>query len=85
MIKETSLNAYRNMGHGLGQQQNKILMFMMPGEPYTRLEISEYLQIPINAVCGRVNELMKEGLIEVRGKIQCPVSKNIVEAMVRIG
>lgn len=46
-------------------QRNEIKNFLMRyAHGLTRNEISRLLGYRINAVCGRINELIKEGLVE---------------------
>jgi len=86
MMKETSLLQYLKMkdsGH-LGRQQRRILNSMIPGVTYTRLELSQETRIPINAVCGRVYEMMEAGALKYNGRIRCSVSGNHVEGIMRV-
>ena len=62
MMRETSLAA--NHQHWLSgaaaSQREYILSFLKKNGPRTRQQISESTGIPINSVCGRVNELVKK-------------------------
>ena len=40
----------------------------MYSDGFTRQEVSKFLRMNINAVCGRVNELIKLGVLEEDGK-----------------
>lgn len=79
MIRQTSMMAYQEISHDgtIGKQAYEILLFFKENYPITfsRNEISRKLDITINAVCGRINELIKaEWLIET-GKEYDPITK----------
>jgi hypothetical protein len=81
-VKPSSLRAYASGGSERDRQRNEIRRYIYESyEPVTRRGIARYLAIPINAVCGRVNELIKAGEVEVAGLIICPVTKNEVEGL----
>lgn len=67
-IKQTSLKTYFEIQReGLtGEQANKILDYIKKYPGQTRNEISTTIPIKINAVCGRVKELLDLKLIEER-------------------
>lgn len=48
------------------------------GKPLTRSEISKKTGLTINAVSGRVKELVTTGLLVQRGKRTCSVTKKTV-------
>lgn len=71
-MAETSLNAYRTLEEEdeLGRQQRKVYSIIKEEGPVTRQQIDEmtgeeFLQI--NAVCGRVRELLDKELVEKVG------------------
>ena len=69
-IRQTSLQAYREIqssGEALTQRQI-IMTYIRNHTGITRQEISNWFSIPINATCGRVNELIKSGMIREEGK-----------------
>ena len=76
-IKQTSVSAYfklRGRGQDLNQKGKIFAFFHMHTGTLTRSELSEKTGIRINAVCGRVNELIKDGyLMEVK-KRMCTVT-----------
>jgi len=71
-IRQTSLMAYREIEADgtMGKQAMKIYKYLkFTLEGYTRNELSRFLNIPINAVCGRVNELLQaEWIVEIGKK-----------------
>lgn len=86
-VRETSLIAYRALSFSgkLGEQQKKVIDLFLanPSTTYTRQEIVEKTGLTINAVCGRVNELLSEPLALLReiGRRECSVTKNTVNAI----
>lgn len=86
-VRETSLIAYRALAFSgkLGEQQRKVIDLFLanPSATYTRQEIVEKTGLTINAVCGRVNELLTEPLLLLReiGRRECSVTKSTVNAI----
>ena len=75
-MKSTSLEAYNNICNTLGERQQEIYDGFLANGSCTNLELSHLLQIPINCVTPRTNELVKKGLI-VKDKIrECNVTGN---------
>ena len=69
-MRQFSLDAFRDIqSDGSAESQRlKIARFIRDNATeFSRQEISEILLIPINAVCGRVKELMKMGAIYESG------------------
>jgi predicted transcriptional regulator len=64
-VRESSIDCYRGIDLTCGQ--SKVIAFLVehPGE-YTRNELAKLSGIPINAVCGRINELIEAGAVEER-------------------
>jgi hypothetical protein len=86
-VRDTSMAAYRALQWSgkLGAQQQRITDYFLanPKMRFTRKELAHDLGMEINAVCGRVNELLAEPynvLVEV-GKKQCRITRNIVNAL----
>ena len=66
MVQQTSLNAFIEIGSGLGIKQLKILcLFRKVGIPLSNSSISSMIKWPINCVTPRVKELRE---IKVNGK-----------------
>lgn len=65
------------------EQRKKIFRFLRQQYPtgYTRQEISHALNTSINAVCGRIGELIEKGAVIVRGKKKNPKSGVMVEVL----
>jgi predicted transcriptional regulator len=67
MIARTSLEAYRPETRGKQEAEvlQKIRLYPVLG--ITREELSSALQMKESSVCGRVNSLIKQGLVYERG------------------
>lgn len=71
MIRQTSMQAFQDIQEDstASTQRGKIFhIIKQVPRGLTRQEISRLLSIQINAVCGRVRELIKKGLIFEKGK-----------------
>lgn len=64
-VRDTSIEAYQTAP--LGAQQQRIYGFLMTWDrPFTRGEIAAMTGLGVNAVCGRVFELIERGkLVEL--------------------
>jgi len=88
-VRSTSKRAYEVlMDEGVcGDQRLSVFRSIVSSgkDGITRQEIGEDTELPINAVCGRVNELLKEGRVFEGGETRTnPVSEKqnlIVRAM----
>ena len=65
----------------VGSQRERIKTWLQANGPSTRSEISEALGIRINAVCGRVNALIKDGELEVHFVRYCLITSHMAEAV----
>ncbi len=79
-VRTTSLEAYEAIKQSgiTGQQSIKILKWLADNGTASRSQVSVGTGIAINAVCGRVNELIKLNMIQEGDKIKCPVSGRMV-------
>jgi len=83
---ELSTIAYRAITNSgvLGNQQEQIVTFLRfnknqnPRWNFSRKEISRILDLEVNAVAGRINELVKSGLVVEDPKRRCSHSKRLV-------
>jgi len=75
-VRDTSLEAYwQHIESGAAKtQQDRIYMALRVSGGITRTELSRGMGIPINAVCGRVNELIKLGAVRETAKRKCRVT-----------
>ena len=75
MVTETSKKAYKELNEdGVGKTQKQKIMYVINthynihGKGLSNREIANLTNFEINAVSGRVNDLKKDGLIELSGK-----------------
>lgn len=84
MVKDTSWQAYQEILRGgvAVKQAEKVLQVInyFP-EGVTRAQLAQGMNMPINSVCGRVNELLKAEVIYVSGAGKCPVTGRTVEML----
>lgn len=82
-VKPTSVEAYARLrAEGrLTTQHTLILSAWKPGVTYTRQELAKLTGLGINAICGRVAELIAMGAVQVSGKRACTVTGSNVEAL----
>ena len=78
MMQETSLKAYEEVKESLGKRQKVIYaiikMASLQGKDITNLEITQFVNLPINSVTPRVFELRQKDLVEEKRKRVCAVS-----------
>ena len=75
MIQKTSLEAYEEVKHNLGDKQAQVLNLLeRVGRPITNSEISVSLGWSINRVTPRIFELREKGLVDEAGKKPCPIT-----------
>lgn len=82
-VTATSYRSYRELldtGKVRGQQF-KILNAMREGRAYTRRELTALTGLEINAVCGRVNELLQSGALVKAHEVKDPVTHQTVETV----
>lgn len=86
-VRDASMIAYRSLewsGHMTKQQRLVMDFFAVnPQRDYTRQEIASGLSLGINAVCGRVNELMRPpfALLEEIGRRRCRITGESANAL----
>lgn len=68
-VSTTSVGSYRELvrSGNATNQQFLIINAMQQGVSYSRREIARMTGLEINAVCGRVDELIKAGAV-----VECP-------------
>ena len=72
-VRDTSLKAYLEIYHQLGEKQQKLLtaFYENPARDFSDRELAEYLHWQINTVTPRRNELVKKGILTESRKKQC--------------
>lgn len=77
-VSETSIAAYRELRDDgkltAKQQQITDYLHRHNGADFSRLEISRAIDMPINCVSGRVNELLEKVVIEEADQRPCRIS-----------
>lgn len=77
-MRSTSLDVYQHIKPELGDRQKMVLeTIRILGCP-TNLELSKYLNIPINQITPRTNELVKMGKVTECEKRECSISHRTV-------
>lgn len=64
MIQETSKEAYKDVKSSLGMRHKQVILALVTLKRANNREIAQYLNMPINCITGRVNELRKMNRIE---------------------
>ena len=83
MTTITSQHAHRaHLLSGMRTQRERVLLCIQANAPCSRRQIKELTGIEINAVCGRVNTLLKSDLIRVLFEGTDPLTKKTVEYLV---
>lgn len=84
-VKETSWASYQEITRGgvAKTQAEKVFQTMQyySGNGVSRAELAEDMNLPINAVCGRVNELLKAEVIYVAAVERCGSAGRKVEKL----
>lgn len=84
-VRQTSVEAYRKMERsGKLTAQQEVVVAWMRGRigDATRQEISKGTELPINAVSGRVHELVELGVLRETRRRKCRVTQENVNALV---
>ena len=64
-VAQTSIEAYKHHveSGAVSKQASYILQSMLPDADYSRRELAKLTSLDLSSVCGRVNELIKIGLL----------------------
>lgn len=76
-MKQTSIDSYlvlRGKGTDLNQKGIIVSRLRRCFVPLTRTEISDKTGLTINAVCGRVNELINDGWLAELPRRKCTIT-----------
>jgi DNA-binding MarR family transcriptional regulator len=74
----TSYLAFEEVLMTLGDRQKLVLSAIKKIQPCSNLEISKYLNLPINTVTPRCQELRKKGLVVFYKSAQCKYTNRTV-------
>lgn len=66
-MQSTKLQSYNQTKPTSGERAREILAFLVTTSGATRAEIAEATDIALSSVCGRINELLASGEVEVSG------------------
>ncbi|MCF7861172.1 hypothetical protein K9M79_02915 [Candidatus Woesearchaeota archaeon] len=75
-MNECSLHAYEEIKEELGERQLQVYSTIKELQYATNTMIAKYLNLPINCVTGRTNELRKKGIVEKSHISWDPITKN---------
>ena len=76
-IKPTSILAYYEVLKSLGERQAEVYKAIRELESCNNTMIAKHLNLPINCICGRTNELRKYGVVMEDKKAICPYTKKL--------
>jgi Mn-dependent DtxR family transcriptional regulator len=84
-VADTSIENYiehRDSGK-MGAQALSIFIFLKNNalHDWSRAEVSLRMGIPLSSVCGRVNQLIKDGYLETIDKRQCKITGKTVNSI----
>ena len=81
MNRLTSRMVYKNIIESgkQGSQKRYIIRILLTESPLSRREISKATNIEIGSVSGRVNELIKLGIVEETTMRKCIFSKKLIK------
>jgi len=87
MNRTTSRIAYKEHKQSgkLDQQKQHIKNLLLTEYPLSRREISRATNIEISSVSGRVNEMIKMGVVEETTKRKCLFSKKLITPVQLVG
>jgi len=76
-MASTSLDAYRSHTvRDLSEGQARVMAAVRPRVDFTRAELAKASGMPLQSVCGRVNELVSAGELEHGPRRLCSVTGN---------
>lgn len=73
----TSLVSYYNILNELGKRQKEVLISLKKiNHPVNNLMVSRFMNLPINQITPRMNELRKLGIVIYHHTASCPFTKH---------
>ena len=78
-VADTSIDAYRaHTARDLSEGQRRVMRVVDLNMPdgFTRAEISAFSGMPLQSVCGRVNELIAAKVLEHGPRRNCSITGN---------
>lgn len=79
-MRTTSRISYKDLIESGKQhkQQGHIIKLLLTESPLSRREISKATNIELSSISGRVNEMIKMGVVEETTKRKCMFSKKLI-------
>ena len=79
-VKDTSIQAFweEKLSFRVGKQASRVLDELYVHGPGTHAELSTRCDLKVNVICGRVNELLKAGIVEEFEKVLDPSTHKLV-------
>lgn len=74
MIQDTSRESFHNIQPQIGQRQKEVLDAFYEHGPMTNTELSRVIELPINMVTPRTNELVKMGYVKLSHRRPCKIT-----------
>lgn len=71
-VQATSIINYYSITSEIGTRQKQVLFALKNLRVANNMMISKYLNIPLQSVCGRMNELRKKGIVIYHHTGMCP-------------
>jgi len=68
-----------------GTQVKSILKLLSTGESLSRREIGDVCRLEVSAVAGRINDLIKKGIVQENQMRKCLISKRLIKPVSIIG
>ena len=78
MIQPTSLLAYAKILENLGERQKLTYKALLELGEANNTMIAKHLNLPINCIVPRINELRKKGVVMMAKKDKCPITGETV-------
>jgi len=87
MNRRTSRISYKDLIETgrQGTQVKSILKLLSTGESLSRREIADVVRLETSSVSGRVNDLIKMGVVQENKMRKCLISKKLVKPVSIIG
>ena len=76
-VKDTSLQAYAEVLENLGERQLEVYKALHELKEANNTMLSNHLNLSINNITPRINELRKLGLVKQSKKDICPYTKKL--------
>lgn len=79
-VRDTSIEAYHHFP-GKPRQISKVYEYVCKNPRCTRRAIARGTGFDVSAVAGRVNELIKVGLVHEGAPVKCPITGKLVMSL----